>query len=115
MYASSWKILVFLIFLREILLDVRFAIHPFSNSILAFAISGVVLIIDTPEALIFLTFELTTFKTISISWIIRSIITDTSVPLGLKSESLCDSINFGFFINLLQEMNAWLYLSTNPT
>ena len=41
--------------------------------------------------------------------------TDTSVPLGLKSDSLCDSINFGFFINSLHEMNAWLYLSTNPT
>ena len=93
-YASSWKILVFLIFFREILLDVRLAIQPFSNSSLAFAISGVVLII---------------------SWIIKSIITETSVPLGLKSESLCDSINFGFLINSLQEINAWLYLSTNPT
>ena len=41
--------------------------------------------------------------------------TDTSVPLGLKSDSLCDSINFGFFINSLQEINAWLYLSTKPT
>ena len=42
-------------------------------------------------------------------------ITDTSVPLGLKSDNLCDSINFGLSINSLHEMKAWLYLSTNPT
>ena len=50
--------------------------------------SGDELIIETPDASIFLMFDLLILNIISISWIIRSIITETSVPLGLKSDSL---------------------------
>ena len=54
-------------FFIEIRLAVRFATQPFSNSMRAFAMSGVSLITQTPLAFMFLTGELTTLKMMSIS------------------------------------------------
>ena len=84
MYASFWKNLDLRKFFMEILLAVRLATAPLSNSSLTLAISGVSLTTLTPLAWIFLMFDLTTLRTISISWIIRSKTTGTSVPLGLN-------------------------------
>ena len=54
-------------FFIEILLAVKLATHPFSNSNLAFAISGVSEITLTPLALTSFTGESTTDKIASIS------------------------------------------------
>ena len=79
---------VFLIFFIEILLAVKLATQPFSNSILAFAISGVLLITETPDAETILTLDLTILKRMSISWIIKSCMTSTSVALPLNGATL---------------------------
>ena len=99
-------------FFMEILLAVKFATQPFSNSILAFAISGVSEITEIPLACTFFTLEFTTDKIISISCIIKSKTTGTSVPLGLNSANLCVSINIGVSILSLTAVNAGLKRST---
>ena len=102
-------------FFIEIRLAVKLATQPFSNSILALAISGVSLITDTPLALTFFTLDCTTLKIASISCIIKSSTTGTSVPRGLNSASRWASINIGFSIMFLVAINAGLNRSTWPT
>jgi hypothetical protein len=68
----------------EILEEVRLATQPLLNSILTLAISGVSVITPTPLAEMNFTSLFTMLRIISISWIIRSSITLTSVPLGLN-------------------------------
>ena len=66
-YASRWKKRDLRMFFNDILLEVKLATQPFSNSIRAFAISGVSLITETPLAFTLLTFDFTTLKIMSMS------------------------------------------------
>ena len=102
-------------FFSDILLAVRLATQPFSNAILALAISGVSLMMATPLAEIAATFESTRLKTVSISCIMRSNTTGTSVPLGLNSANRWVSINMLLLMSSFTAKKAGLNRSTCPT
>ncbi len=67
-------------FLRLIRLALRFATHPFSNWIRAFAMSSVFERTLIPTLSILAIGDLTSASTIPMSWIMRSSTTPTSVP-----------------------------------
>ena len=69
-------------FFRLIRLALRFATHPFSNSMRAFAMSSVLERMLIPALSILAIGDLTSARMIPMSWIIRSSTTPTSVPRG---------------------------------
>ncbi len=90
------------------------AIAPFSNSILALAISIESVRTGTPAALMYFMGDFTKQRIRSKSWTIRSRTTETSSPLILNRDNLCDSIKSGFDILSLMARNTGLNLSTCP-